>query len=118
MRPLVVMLGLVGAAILPFECSAQVLDNPFAQYFQRDVRIAPDGGNANDSNAAIHTIDPWPPYARNTRIPGYGRESASAVGQLYSNPHPFSSGGGATGGPSSQTINIGSSAGTSGSSGY
>jgi|SRR5579862_2546520 hypothetical protein len=120
MKPLALMLGLFGAAVLPYECSAQVLDNPFAQYFQRDVRITPDGGNANDSNAAIHTIDPWPRYARHTRIPGYGRESASAVGQLYSNPHPFSSVGGATGGPSSQTINIGagSGTGTSGSSGY
>ena len=61
MKPLALMLGLVGAAILPYECSAQVLDNPFSEYFQRDVRITPNGGNANDANAAIHTIDPWPP---------------------------------------------------------
>ena len=118
MRPLVVMLGLVAAAILPYECSAQVLDNPFSQYLQRDIRIAPDGGNANDSNAAIHTIDPWPRYARHTRIPGNGQEAVGAVQQLYKNPHPFSAGGGAAAGPSSQTINIGSGTGSSSSSGY
>ena len=73
MRPLALMLGLIGAAILPYECSAQVLDNPFSEYIQRDIRMTPDAGNANDANAAIHTIDPWPRYARHTRIPGNGR---------------------------------------------
>ena len=86
MKPLALMLGLVGAAILPYECSAQVLDNPFAEYFHRDLRIAPDGGNANDTNAAIHTIDPWPRYARHTRIPGNGREAVGAVNSMYQNP--------------------------------
>ena len=125
MRPLALMLGLLGAAILPCECSAQVLDNPFAEYLQRDVRIAPTGGDANDTNAAIHTIDPWPRYARHTRIPGNGRESAGAVEQMYKNPTPLSSGssgGSATG----QTFNLnlgsgsssGSSSSTGGSSGY
>ena len=79
MKPLALMLGLFGAAILPYECSAQVIDNPFSEYFQRDIRITPDGGNANDVNAAIHTIDPWPRYARHTRIPGNGQESVDAV---------------------------------------
>ena len=83
MKPLALMLGLFGAAILPHECSAQILDNPFSEYIQRDIRMTPDGGNANDANAAIHTIDPWPPYARHTRIPGNGRESVGAVHQMY-----------------------------------
>jgi hypothetical protein len=117
MRPLTLMLGLVGAAILPYECSAQVLDNPFSQYFQRDVRMTPDGGDANDTNAAIHTIDPWPRYARHTRIPGNGREAVGAVTQMYKTPDPFSSSsGGSAGGQSSgQTFNL--NLGGSGSSG-
>jgi hypothetical protein len=116
MRPLALMLGLAGAAILPYECSAQVLNNPFSEYFQRDVRMTPDGGNANDSNAAIHTIDPWPRYARHTRIPGNGREAAGAVGQMYTNPSPFSSGTSSSA-STGQTFNLSIGAGASGSSG-
>src|SRR5580704_8226481 len=122
MRPLALMLGLVGAAILPYECSAQVLDNPFSDYFQRDVRISPSGGDANDTNAAIHTIDPWPRYARHTRIPGSGQESVGAVNRMYTNPSPFSGSSGSGSAQSSgQTfnLNLGSGSGAgSGTSGY
>jgi hypothetical protein len=123
MRPFALMLGLVGAAILPYECSAQVLDNPFSQYFQRDVRITPDGGDANDTNAAIHTIDPWPRYARHTRIPGNGPQAVGAVNQMYKTPDPFSSssGGSGSGGAAASTFNLnlggGSGSSTGGSSG-
>jgi hypothetical protein len=107
MKPLTLMLGLVGAVILPYECNAQVLDNPFSEYIQRDVRISPFGGDANDTNAAIHTIDPWPRYARHTRIPGNGEESVGAVGRMYKNPSPFSSGsGGTSGGTAASTFNL------------
>ena len=117
MKPLALMLGLVGAAILPYECSAQVLDNPFAEYFQRDVRITPNGGNANDTNAAIHTIDPWPRYARRTYIPGNGEEAAGAVGRMYKTPSPFSGSGSGGGQSSGQTfnLNLGAGGGTGGS---
>ena len=105
MKPLAYafVLGLIGAAILPFECSAQVFDNPFSEYMQRDVRISPDGGNANDVNAAIHTIDPWPAHSRNTRIPGNGQATVGAVQQMYKKPSPFGSGSG----KSTTTTNIG-----------
>ena len=104
MKPLALMLGLIGAAILPYECSAQVLDNPFSQYFQRDIRMAPDAGDANDTNAAIHTIDPWPRYARHTRIPGNGEEAVGAVGRMYANPSPFSGGGSGSGRPRGRAL--------------
>ncbi|MFZ0636824.1 MAG: hypothetical protein WAM08_14990 [Candidatus Acidiferrales bacterium] len=121
MKPLALMLGLVGAAILPYECSAQVLDNPFSEYFQRDMRITPDGGNANDTNAAIHTIDPWPRYARHIRIPGNGQQAVGAVSQMYKTPSPFSGGSSGSGQSSGQTFNLnlgsGSGSGT-GSGGY
>lgn len=89
MKPLALMIGLIGTAILPYECSAQVLDNPFSQYIQREITLTPDAGNANDTNAAIHTIDPWPPYARNTRIPDTGRHAVDSVERMYRNPDPF-----------------------------
>jgi hypothetical protein len=111
MRPLALMLGLAGAAILPYECGAQVLDNPFSEYLQRDVRITPGGGDANDTNAAIHTIDPWPRYARHTRIPGNGRESAGAVSNMYATePNALTAGQSTT---SSTTTFSGNSANTS-----
>ena len=116
MKPLTLALGLIGAAILPYECSAQILDNPFSPYIQRDIKITPDGGDANDTNAAIHTIDPWPRYARHTRIPGNGVESVGAVGRMYKNPSPFSSGGsGAGGGGTGSTFNLNLGSGSSSS---
>jgi hypothetical protein len=119
MRPLALMLGLAGAAILPYECSAQILDNPFAEYFQRDVKITPDGGDANDTNAAIHTIDPWPRYSRHTRIPGNGPQAVGAVNQMYKTPDPFSSSSGSGSGGSTFNLNLGGSSGsgTGGSTG-
>ena len=124
MRPLALMLGLAGAAILPYECSAQVLDNPFSEYIQRDVKMTPYGGDANDSNAAIHTIDPWPRYARHTRIPGNGRESVGAVNSMFKSPGAQSLSSSGSGGPSTTTTNIGGSGGvttsttTGGGGGY
>jgi hypothetical protein len=111
MRPLALMLGLVGVAILPYECSAQVIDNPFAEYFQRDVRISTSGGDANDTNAAIHTIDPWPRYARHTRIPGNGREAVGAVRNMYgTEPNAL---GGSSSGPTTTTTSVGGPGGIS-----
>jgi hypothetical protein len=106
------MLGLIGATILPYECSAQVLDNPFSQYIQRDIRMTPDAGDANDTNAAIHTIDPWPRYARHTRIPGNGEEAVGAVGRMYKNPSPFSGGGSGSGSSTGQSFNLNLGAGS------
>jgi hypothetical protein len=121
MKPLTLIIGLIGATILPYECSAQVLDNPFSEYFQRQVTIAPSGGNANDTNAAIHTIDPWPAHSRNTRIPGNGRMSVESVERMYKSPFPLSQSGGSSlgGGQSGQTfnLNLGAGAGSGGGTG-
>src|SRR5208282_5328550 len=89
MRPLALMIGLLGVASLSCECGAQILDNPFAEYFERGLTISPDGGNAKDTNAAIHTIDPWPPYVGNTRISQDGRAAVNAVERMYKNCAPF-----------------------------
>jgi hypothetical protein len=54
-------------------------DDPFAPYLQRTQTISFSAGDAKEANAAIQTIDPWPPYAYNTRIPGNGQRLADAV---------------------------------------
>ena len=83
MKPLALAIGLFGAVTLPNVCNAQIFDNPFAEYVERGVTINPSAGNANDANAAIQTIDPWPPYVGHTRIPGNGRETVNAMERMY-----------------------------------
>ena len=99
-------IGLLAAATLSSACRAQIFDDPFSQYFERGITITPGAGNARDTNAAIQTIDPWPPYAGYTRIPGNGREAVGAVGRMYRNPSPFvggRGGGGASAGGGAST---------------
>jgi len=86
MRPLALMIGLIGSAILPYECGAQIFDDFFSDYSQRTITIAPGAGNAKDANAAIHTIDPWPPFVGYTRIPGDGRSGVNAMERIYRAP--------------------------------
>jgi hypothetical protein len=89
MRPLPLLIGLIGIVFLPYQCNAQAVEDPFSQYLQRSVTISLGAGNAKDTNAAIHTIDPWPPYVGYTRIPGNGRRAADSVEQMYRVPDPF-----------------------------
>lgn len=101
MKPLALMIGLLAAAMLSCVCDAQILDNPFAEYFERGLTISPDGGNAKDTNAAIHTIDPWPPYVGKTHISQEGRAAVNAVERMYTKCDPFpqvATLGGSTGG--------------------
>ena len=61
-------------------CSADLpFDDPVAEYVQRIPTITPTAGNAQAANAAIQTIDPWPRYAFNTRIPGNGERMVHAI---------------------------------------
>jgi hypothetical protein len=102
MKLLALAIGLFGAVTLSDVCNAQIFDNPFAEYVERGVTINPSAGNANAANAAVQTIDPWPPYVGHTRIPGNGREAVGAVGRMYAKPSPYAQsqgqGGGAGGG--------------------
>ncbi len=104
MRASSLVIGLFGAITLSNACGAQILDDLFSQYFERGITITPGAGNAKDANAAIHTIDPWPPYAGYTRIPGDGRRAVNSIEQMYRVPDPFLSqqlglGAGGTGTP-------------------
>ncbi|HEY2534393.1 MAG TPA: hypothetical protein VGJ20_41840 [Xanthobacteraceae bacterium] len=89
MRALSLVIGLIGVVILPYGCNAQAVYDPFSDYLQRSVTISLGAGNAKDANAAIQTIDPWPPYVGDTRIPGDGRRAADAVERMYRVPDPF-----------------------------
>ena len=89
MKPVGVMLGLVGALTISGLCYGQVFNDPFAEYVERTVTINPGAGNAADANAAVHTIDPWPPYAGYTRIPGRGEHAVQSIVRLNRFPNPF-----------------------------
>ena len=53
--------------------------DPFAQYLQRTDTVTLDAGNAKETNAVTHVIDPWPRYVGNRRIPGNGERLSGAV---------------------------------------
>jgi len=83
------MIGLASGLAVPNVCSAQIFNDPFAPYLERSVTIWPGAGNGNDTNAAIHTIDPWPAYSGYTRIPGRGENAVNSIVRLNRFPNPF-----------------------------
>jgi hypothetical protein len=89
MKVITLVMGLCGVVALADICHAQIFDDPFAQYAERTITIWPGAGNANNANAAIHAIDPWPPYAGYTRIPGNARHAVDSINRMYLYPNPF-----------------------------
>jgi hypothetical protein len=49
------------------------------QYAQRSQKVTLSAGNAAETNAAIHIVDPWPRYVANKRIPANGQRMVGAV---------------------------------------
>ena len=64
-------------------------DDPFwdelTRYAQRINTLSVVSGDARDVNAATQIIDPWPPYARDRRIPANGQRMVGAINR-YQNP--------------------------------
>src|SRR6185437_4063859 len=89
MRPLSIVIALFAWATMPSALHSQGFDDPFKDYLKRSDTILLGAGNAKDTNAAIHTITPWPPYAYRTQIPGDGRRAVGSVERMYSTPDPF-----------------------------
>ncbi|MGA7787143.1 MAG: hypothetical protein WCA56_03135 [Xanthobacteraceae bacterium] len=89
MKPIALAIGLFAVAILPGVGRAQAVDDPFSDYLQRSDTILLGAGNAKDTNEAIHTITPWPPYVGDTRIPLTGRQAVDSVQRMYHVPDPF-----------------------------
>jgi hypothetical protein len=75
--------------VLPPSGYAGVQDDPFwdefGHYFQRIDAMSVASGDARDVNAVTQIIDPWPPYARDRRIPANGQRMVGAVDR-YQNP--------------------------------
>jgi hypothetical protein len=71
------------------------------EYLERRETISFHAGDAVAANRAIHTIDPWPPYASNTRLETSGRRVANAIERYQNGP---SNGGG--GGPMAITLPV------------
>lgn len=117
MRLFSLLIATIGVAMAPYVSHAQAIDDPFSDYLQRSDSILLGAGDANDANAAIQTINPWPPNAGNTRIGIDGRRSVDSVERMYRNPNPFdrqgAGGFGASGtGPSGSPAGGGALAGT------
>jgi hypothetical protein len=68
----------VPAAALP------VLADPYDYRDRRDT-ITSSAGNANAANIATHTVDPWPPYAKNPRMNLDGRRAGLAITRYQHN---------------------------------
>ena len=87
-----------------------VLDE-LTRYAERIDTLSVTSGDAEDVNAVTQIIDPWPPYARDRRIPANGQRMVGAINR-YQNPallgaqaptlapiiQPTGSGGGGSGG--------------------
>ena len=76
-RHIIVLATLAGGV----GCSSALAwdQDPFGQYLQRSDTVTLDAGNAKDTNAVTHVIDPWPRYVGNRRIPGNGQRLSGAV---------------------------------------
>jgi hypothetical protein len=69
--------------VLPPVGYAGVQDDPFwdewGRYFQRIDTNSVVSGDAREVNAVTQIIDPWPPYARDRRIPANGQRMVGAI---------------------------------------
>ena len=54
-------------------------------YYDHREGVAFQAGNAVAANAAVQTIDPWPPLAAERRIPGEGQRVQSAIARYREN---------------------------------
>lgn len=76
-------IGVVGLSVLAMHGGAvaggDLFDDLFAPYLERRDTVTPGAGNAKDTNAATHVIDPWPPYVGARNIPGDGKRAVDAI---------------------------------------
>lgn len=78
---------LLSAAVLAVSCfgEAKPLLADDYDYFDRRDTISSSAGNANASNMATQTIDPWPPYVRDTYYPTDGRRAGVGISRYQQN---------------------------------
>jgi hypothetical protein len=77
------LIGMLGLSMLAMQGQAvaggNLFDDLFGPYLDRRDTVTPGAGDAKDTNAAAHVIDPWPPRVGARSIPGDGKRSADAV---------------------------------------
>ena len=71
--------GFIVVALAAATLSGCADGDPFEAYVQRTDKVTVTAGNQLAANEAIQTIDPWPRYVRNTRIPGDGARMVGAI---------------------------------------
>jgi hypothetical protein len=85
-------IGLVGLLAMAMHREAfaggDLFDDLFGQYSDRRDAVTPGAGNAKDTNAAAHVIDPWPPYVGARNIPGDGNRAVDAIRRYRQGPDP------------------------------
>jgi hypothetical protein len=72
--------GSIVAVAIVFCSTARAGEYDFAgPYFRRIEGVTQGAGNAKEVNSVTHTIDPWPRYAPNRRIPANGERMSGAI---------------------------------------
>jgi len=79
MRKIVSTLAFIAIAAATCGCWPDPYGNNAAQYVHRSQTITLSAGNASDVNTAAQTIDPWPPYVGDARVPANGERMVGAV---------------------------------------
>jgi type IV pilus biogenesis protein CpaD/CtpE len=83
-------IGVAGLSVIAMHARAvaggDLFDDLFAPYLERRDTVTPGGGNAKDTNAAAHVIDPWPPLVGARNIPSDGKRAADAVRRYRQGP--------------------------------
>ncbi len=77
------IIGFAALLALFGQGSAFAGDYPFldelTRYAERIDTLSVASGDAQSANVALQVIDPWPPYARDRRIPADGKRMVGAV---------------------------------------
>jgi hypothetical protein len=60
-----------------------VFEDLFGPYRDRLDSVTRGAGDAKDTNAAVHVIDPWPPRVWNRHIPANGTRSVEAIRRYH-----------------------------------
>ena len=67
-------LGLLAAGL----AGCMHAEDSITQYFERTDKVVMSAGNANNANAAMQIIDPWPRVSANRRIASDGARMSGA----------------------------------------
>ena len=86
------LVGMIGVSVMGMHGEAvaggDLFDDLFAPYLDRRDTVTPGAGNAKDTNAAVHVIDPWPPLVGARNIPGDGKRAVDAIRRYRQGPDP------------------------------